>query len=384
VFPWASAIAGNFERFRFVKLRFHYVQNCTTSTTGQVALAVDFDSLDDNTMLTKQQLYSFELTARGTSWTSVVLEIPALRLSQSYKSHYIRQTPVSGGDLKTYDPAQVLVAVSGVNSVGAVIGELWVEYEVQLMTPQFSQLNKSDDISLCGHDTTVGYASPSSCAKSEDGTGVKMVLEEGAIPKVDILKPGYFGYTGQTTVPSTSFNNMTSNNPLTGVGVTVDKLYDFYKLVGMNDEKGNTANALYGTHEYVFKIDESVYYPFPRRFTMPYHSIGTTNTPADVNNEFQQVFCELTKDEYDTKLAEANFKKGVQSKLTKVPLEGSGYDGGCINLPDEDQPSTNKKLRLSGQTNMELFVSKPELFDKKPVDGNFEKGVMAPPKKRQM
>lgn len=129
-FPWLSQIANNFEKYKFKRLTFHYVNISATSERGRVTLALDKDALDD-APATKAELFQYEGAAEGSVWDKLSLNCPhALE-----RVLFTRNGTISNSDLKTYDIGKLIVAVSNTADTSTV-GELFVEYEVELSIPQ--------------------------------------------------------------------------------------------------------------------------------------------------------------------------------------------------------------------------------------------------------
>ncbi len=132
LFNWLASIAGNFEKYRFRRLRFCYETESATSQTGSVVLAIDYDALDA-APASKQAALSYKSSVRSPPWQECCLDCD-LANDAERDLYYTRAGSVpSGSDQKLYDMGQLFVGVQ--NSSGAT-GELWVEYVVELHTPQ--------------------------------------------------------------------------------------------------------------------------------------------------------------------------------------------------------------------------------------------------------
>lgn len=53
-FPWLSKIAGAYETYRFRKLKFSYVPQCSTTSSGSFGMYFDYDPTDGFTTSMKQ------------------------------------------------------------------------------------------------------------------------------------------------------------------------------------------------------------------------------------------------------------------------------------------------------------------------------------------
>lgn len=139
-FPWLSRVASNYESYRFDKLIFAYETEAPSSLGGTLVLTIDYDAADA-APTSKQQAMAYRSSVRSAPWT------PCLHASigedlHKAKSNFIRlgaQPP--GTDIKTYDIGNLFVISQGVTTASATLGELYVEYDVMLMTPVFENVS---------------------------------------------------------------------------------------------------------------------------------------------------------------------------------------------------------------------------------------------------
>lgn len=149
LFNWLASIAGNFEKYRFRRLRFCYETESATSQAGSVVLAIDYDAVDA-APASKQAALSYKSSVRSAPWQECCLDCD-LSVDAQRDLLYTRSGAVpSGSDQKLYDLGQLFVGVQ--NSAGAT-GELWVEYTIELHTPQQS-VSSTNPISSKSTGTT--------------------------------------------------------------------------------------------------------------------------------------------------------------------------------------------------------------------------------------
>lgn len=131
LFVWLQSIAGNFEKYRFRRLRFVFETENATSQAGSIIFSFDYDVLDA-APLSKQAMMSNKCSVRGAPWQEFALEVPVADMQRDF--YYTRGGSVpSGADQKLYDAGNFIVASQNAN--GAT-GEIYVEYEIELITPQ--------------------------------------------------------------------------------------------------------------------------------------------------------------------------------------------------------------------------------------------------------
>ncbi len=141
-FPWLSAIARRFESYRFNSLAFRFETTAPTSATGTALLTLDYDPTDLSP-ISKTQALSYKSAVRTAPWQEACLTCSSEDLHKR-SSYFVRGAPVVTTDLHLYDVGNLYMCVSGQAST-ASIGELYVEYDVTLMTPQ---LESTDPLSL--------------------------------------------------------------------------------------------------------------------------------------------------------------------------------------------------------------------------------------------
>lgn len=129
-FPWLSRIAQSHQKYRFSSLKFTYQPLCGTSTAGRVVMAFARDALDSFPE-NASQIYQYPQQTDSSTWGQMILNVP----TNMFELLYTRGDAVPGTDLKTYDNGVFYVATFG-NSADASVGSIFVEYDIELLTPQ--------------------------------------------------------------------------------------------------------------------------------------------------------------------------------------------------------------------------------------------------------
>lgn len=204
-FPWLSQIAPRFEKYLFHKLIFRFETEAPTSLGGSLILTLDYDA-SDPAPASKVQAMSYKNAVRSAPWEECSHFSAKEDLSQQ-KAYFVRSgsNPVST-DIKLYDVGNLFICSQNVLTGGATLGELYVEYDVTLQTPQL-QLPSALDI-----DT----------AKAQSTGGTTALVPLGAAPIITNaqLSPlyTYDDVTGVLTfLKAGTFGGYVS---LTGTGVT--------------------------------------------------------------------------------------------------------------------------------------------------------------------
>jgi hypothetical protein len=177
-FPWLSPIAAQYEMYRFRKLNFRYETDSASTYQGTVMLATDYDVLDAP-FTTKQAALDYKGCVKDVTWKRSVLTMDNQE-AQVYGKRYVRTGPVTGADLKTYDTGLFQLMTQGQAST-VVIGELFVDYEVELIGPKVNAVTGSN---LLGADVRSGGT-----VSAADPLGTTPVLQAGS--QVSLTISGY-------------------------------------------------------------------------------------------------------------------------------------------------------------------------------------------------
>lgn len=130
-FPWLSAQASSWEKYRFTKLKYIYCTKTASTTIGTVVMAIDYDATEA-APTTESQMTSYYGCVEDSPWKEIVIQADLKRM---HGARYIRSQGVGTNDLKTYDQGIMYLATVGCTD-DTPLGKLWVEYEVELSIPQ--------------------------------------------------------------------------------------------------------------------------------------------------------------------------------------------------------------------------------------------------------
>jgi len=137
--PWLSSVAPRWESYRFEKLRICFETEAPTSALGTVLLSVDYDA-SDAAPTSKQQAMAYRSSVRSPPWSNCCHD--SIREDLLKKApYYIRAGALAANqDVKLYDTANLFVCTQG-QADTTNIGELYIEYDVLLMTPQLGDIS---------------------------------------------------------------------------------------------------------------------------------------------------------------------------------------------------------------------------------------------------
>jgi len=136
-FPWLSNMARIFESYLFKSLTFHFETMKGSATVGTLMMAPDYDAADASP-LTKVALMSYHNAVRSPVWDRISCVCDSADLKKFGTQRYNRSTLLAANlDVKTYDVCSLFIATTGCSDF-STLGELYVSYEVDLITPHLS------------------------------------------------------------------------------------------------------------------------------------------------------------------------------------------------------------------------------------------------------
>jgi len=144
-FPWLAYIAQRFESYRFRRLSLKFKTECATTQTGFIIIVVDFNS-NDPIPISKIQMLQYESALKGSVWMDHTVNLRSVDLNKR-KSYFVRAPGQIVADSSVYDTANAFIAVGGQTS-NTIIGELWVDYEVELMTAELNPVIPANGFNL--------------------------------------------------------------------------------------------------------------------------------------------------------------------------------------------------------------------------------------------
>jgi len=129
-FNWLSTIARGYEKYRFKTLTFTYVSASSTSEKGRVALAFQYDPSAPPPHA-RTDFFNVTPNVEEAPWEDIVLHV------QPPQGVLYTRRAGTVGTLNTFDIGKLLV-MSALNANGTTeLGEIFVEYEVELSRPQY-------------------------------------------------------------------------------------------------------------------------------------------------------------------------------------------------------------------------------------------------------
>lgn len=135
LFPWASQFANSYDEYLVLNVNFIYEPEQASSATGAVILSFDYDA-SDAPPVDKVSALETKDSVRSAPWTPSRLSLAASDLKhRCAEALFTRAGTIPSTDIKMYDLGVLYVSTVGQAST-ATVGELWVEYTIQLRVPQ--------------------------------------------------------------------------------------------------------------------------------------------------------------------------------------------------------------------------------------------------------
>lgn len=219
-FPWCANLAAGYEKYKFKSLGLVYEPQIGTDVPGTIMLAVDYDPSDEPPS-DKQQMLLLPESMRSPVWNACRLACSAKDLRANNAeliSAYPPDATTNPASLVQHDVGNLFVACSGAPA-NTTLGEIWIEYEVELYNPQFVP------------------------PPAANGTGELLLhIEEGTAAKVDYTKV---------------FGDLTAGNTRTvqlgdaPVTFSEDGQDAFFGATGVWEVQMTLNSASSGTYEFV-------------------------------------------------------------------------------------------------------------------------------------
>ncbi len=138
-FPWLSPQAVQYDQYTFHKLHFEYISRTDAFKTGSVIMAPDYDAIDAPPT-TEIAASTYQDSVEFSPMVDAVCALNKSSMFPMGPRKYVRSSIVPFSDLKTYDAGNMFVLAIEENNTD-LIGKLYVNYDVELFTPQTPSLS---------------------------------------------------------------------------------------------------------------------------------------------------------------------------------------------------------------------------------------------------
>lgn len=168
-FPWLASVANCFEQYILHGILFEFKStsatalNSTNTALGTVILATEYNALHSN-FANKREMENYVYSTSCSPDTSALHPIECARDVNVLTELYVRNIPpVLASDLRFSDLGRFQIATVGMQAA-AVIGELWVTYDIELIKPKLPDAISSTPVAHYRYNAAVGIPSTGSTA----------------------------------------------------------------------------------------------------------------------------------------------------------------------------------------------------------------------------
>jgi len=228
-FPWLSGIATRFESYKYNQLRFEYVPQSSTASTGYVDIVPDFDP-SDAAPLNHMNASSYSGMVSVSTWAGVGVDVVRANLTNFAKSRFVRTGALMPNlDLKTYDTGNLFVCTASQGSTNQ-IGWLYATYTVVFTIPQIDSGGEQSGEGMLELHSASGVTSNIVAASTLSGIFTPAGLTTFNLPYghwlVQFFSRGYKVMSTAYTALSNVTNLFTSvtGYSVAGVDLDVDEL----------------------------------------------------------------------------------------------------------------------------------------------------------------
>lgn len=146
LFAWLADQAINYQEYRFKRISFRFESAQGSGVAGKIMFAFSPDAADP-IPVNKQEMLEYGIKGKSDVWQEFEMPVPTNEALGSKR--YIRSGTLAANlDIKTYDIGALFVASSGVVTASLPLGELYVKYELELITPVVQSLAAAQARSL--------------------------------------------------------------------------------------------------------------------------------------------------------------------------------------------------------------------------------------------
>jgi len=191
-FPWLSTVAAQYSEYRVRGMVYHYVPTSgmsvasTNPALGSVMFQTSYRA-NEAAPVNKVEMMNEYWATEGRPCDEICHPIECDPKENPFNIQYVRTGPLAASDnILMYDLGTTRVCTTGNTTSNAVLGDLWVTYEIELKKPRVTSL-----------DTTLARSLTSS------GTAADTIFLFGSTHTDQTTIPGAVVSNGNITFPGT-------------------------------------------------------------------------------------------------------------------------------------------------------------------------------------
>lgn len=234
-FPWLSVLAAGYEKFKIHKLKAHYIHTCAATQNGQYCMYFDYDARDTRLTDIDQAMQNYD-RANGAIYTDKTLKYK--KSLESMKSYYIQKsTTPSASWVVDETPAKLNMLTSNATD-DLFIGNLFLEYEIELEVPAIDIATAQSSLVLAGAISTTSiydslktqYLLPSAPGENFEGQGLRLEFPSTGFGGYPAIEQSQCVITNGTSIGGSTWYTPTTryeNNP-SGISNGTQQMLDTF------------------------------------------------------------------------------------------------------------------------------------------------------------
>lgn len=211
-FPWLAKMARCFESYRLRRCKFVYIPRCPTSTNGMVGMSPDMNPKDVGPTSVTEALQNYR-SANDSAWKSFSIDLQGEMLNKR-KSFFCRPLAPEA-DIDLYDSGNLYLITEG-QVDDAIIGQIWIEYEGEFLTPEGKPTNEFSPTMLNWGNVGSGVSSAGPISTGENfrevtGDIIKQIFNDGTGSVIEFKR----NFHGLFNMKAFGAANLTQGAPIT-------------------------------------------------------------------------------------------------------------------------------------------------------------------------
>lgn len=180
-FPWLATVAQNYQEYRILGMVFEFKSTCgsaissTNNSMGSVLMSTQYRA-GAQPFLNKQQMDNEQYSSDTVPWVNACHFIECAPHESPLTTLYVRSGDTGTNEsIEQFDLGTFTIATCGQQSDVAVLGELWVSYQIELLKPQLATASSADGPSILTFHMDSGLytnASPFLGAATDPGSNI--------------------------------------------------------------------------------------------------------------------------------------------------------------------------------------------------------------------
>lgn len=176
-FPWLSTLATNYEKYRPIGIIFEFKStsanalNSTNTALGTVMMAPRYNAITSSEPSSKMEMLQIENCVSICPAESAMCGVECAKNYNPLGVLYVRRQLGDIDNEQMYDFCDFYLATEGMQAV-ATIGELWITYEIELLTPILGGGQKGLEINYANYSLGSGISNSNFFASASSSLNI--------------------------------------------------------------------------------------------------------------------------------------------------------------------------------------------------------------------